>query len=194
MEFFQILGDMSGLDDAIRFIFLVVFLTLLVTHIIVNLGLCFTFKKAGKSGVAAFVPIYNTYILCQITGVNTYWVPIYYCTLFIPVLSFIVTVYFRILLSFSAAKSFDKSEIWGVGLLLAGPIFYLILGLGGSRYLGPKPMNDVIFKGNRKENYNSNEYQYGTIQQSGACHYCTSCGTEVIQGNQYCHNCGKRIL
>lgn len=192
MEFFQILGDLSGLESAFRFLLIFLLVIVLIVHVIINLGLCFTFKKAGKSGLAAFVPIYNTYISCQMTGINSYWVIIYYGMMCIPVLNLIVSIYFRILLSFSVAKSFGKSNMWGIGLFLFSPVFYLIIGLGSSSYLGPTPMNDIIFNKKNTE-YNSNEYQYGTIN-SNVGSYCTNCSTEVVQGNQYCHNCGKRIF
>ena len=31
------------------------------------------FEKAGEEGWKAIIPVYNTYILCQITGTNPYW-------------------------------------------------------------------------------------------------------------------------
>ena len=44
MEFFQILGDMSGLDDAIRFIFTVIFQSVYVL----------------KAGAIVIAPAFNT--------------------------------------------------------------------------------------------------------------------------------------
>lgn len=50
--------------------------------------------------------------------------------LFIPFVNFVIVVIVIIRL----AKVFGKGVGFGVGLLLLGPIFYMILGFGSARY------------------------------------------------------------
>ncbi len=87
------------------------------------------FTKAGQPGWAAIVPIYNVIVLLKIVGRPTWWVVL----LLIPLVNFVV----GILLCIDLAKSFGQGTGFGIGLLLLAPIFYLILGFGGARYVGP---------------------------------------------------------
>jgi hypothetical protein len=87
------------------------------------------FTKAGQPGWAAIVPIYNLIVLMKIVGRPTWWVVLF----FIPLVNFVVAI----LLCIDLAKSFGQGTGFGIGLLLLAPIFYLILGFGGARYVGP---------------------------------------------------------
>lgn len=87
------------------------------------------FTKAGQPGWAAIVPIYNLIVLMKIVGRPTWWVVLF----FIPLVNFVV----GILLCIDLARSFGQGTGFGIGLLLLAPIFYLILGFGSARYLGP---------------------------------------------------------
>ncbi|MCL4795888.1 MAG: hypothetical protein KJZ84_15110 [Bryobacteraceae bacterium] len=87
------------------------------------------FAKAGQPGWAAIVPIYNVIVLMKIVGRPTWWVVLF----FIPLVNFVVAI----LVCMDLAKSFGQGAGFGIGLLLLAPIFYLILGFGGARYVGP---------------------------------------------------------
>lgn len=88
------------------------------------------FTKAGKPGWAAIVPIYNYIILMEIIGRPTWWVVLF----FVPLVQVIVMV----ITAIDLAKSFGKSEVFGVvGLVLFSLIGYLMLGFGDAKYVGP---------------------------------------------------------
>lgn len=87
------------------------------------------FAKAGKPGWAAIVPVYNLIVMMEIAGKPTWWVFLY----FIP----IANLFAVILTSLSIAKSFGKSEGFGIGLAFLAPIFWPILGFGSAQYIGP---------------------------------------------------------
>lgn len=63
-----------------------------------------------------------------------------------------VSLYFTILLKVSLARAFKKSDGFAIGLILLGPIFYLILGFGKDEYVGKNPMKDLLF-----DNINKNK-------------------------------------
>lgn len=67
---------------------------ILITYILSVVGLWKMFQKAGKPGWPSLIPIYNTYILCEITGVSPWWLVISFgagfITAFIPFLGFLV--------------------------------------------------------------------------------------------------------
>jgi len=88
------------------------------------------FTKAGQDGWKALIPIYNLYILLQIVGLPSY----YLLLALIP----IVNLYVGIMVAINLAKSFGKSEGWGIGLLfILTVIGYPILGFGPDKYIGP---------------------------------------------------------
>ena len=88
------------------------------------------FVKAGKPGWAAIVPIYNLIVLLQIAGKPLWW----FILFLIPVVNLIAAI----LVGIAVAKNFGKSDAFGIGLGLLGPIFYPILGFGDAQYQGAK--------------------------------------------------------
>ena len=86
------------------------------------------FTKAGKPGWASIVPIYNLYVLFEITGMNG-WM---FLLLLVPIANIVVSI----MLYIKLAKSFGKGVGFGIGLLLLNTIFTLILGFGSAEYVG----------------------------------------------------------
>ena len=111
------------------------------------------FKKMGLEGWKGLIPTVNTYLQMEKTGVSQKWLLVLTFGSFIaiiPILGWlalaVAAVYFWILLNVSLAKSFGKESGFAVGLCLLPVVFYPILALGSSNYIGPRPMNDIIFK------------------------------------------------
>jgi len=94
--------------------------------ILTIVGLWMVFKKAGKPGWAAIIPIYNILVALELIGRPWWWLIV----LIIPV----ANIFAIFLLSFELAKRFGHSQLFGVGLVLLAPIFYLILGFDSSTY------------------------------------------------------------
>ena len=190
---------MNGL--AAGLICLIIFLVIICIAIGV-LKIIGTWKiltKANKPGWGALIPFYNSYLLCQITGVNPWWILIVFLgsfLSFIPIigslLSVAVSIYFVILLNVSLARSFGKEDGYAVGLILLSPIFYLILGCGKDEYIEPKPMNDIIFKDNNTNNTAEKTETKKTTTKKEA-KYCSNCGKPVEKNTKFCANCGKEI-
>ena len=110
-------------------------------------------EKGNKPGWGALIPFYNTYLLCDMTGVNPWWILI---TALSPMLSFIpiigslaslaASIYFSILLYVGLARSFKKEDAYAIGLILLPIIFLPILAFGKeNKYVGKNPMKDIIF-------------------------------------------------
>ena len=153
-----------------------------------------TYKKASKKGWEAFIPIYNTYVGCEICGISTYWILILVLIHFIVIpFPFLATItglarlYFKVIFSISMARSFGKSDAFAVGLFFCEPIFYLILAFDNSTYLGPKPVDDPIIKILGVKN---NDNSTGT---GSSLKYCSNCGSPVKEESNYCSKCGNKI-
>ena len=192
----------GGLVGAMLVFVVVVLIVCIVFAILQIIGTWKTLEKANKPGWGALIPFYNQYLLCEITGVNPWWILIVFCAgllSFIPVigalLSFAASIYFTILLNVSLARSFGKEDSFAVGLILLAPIFYFILGTKDNKYVGAKPMDDVVFskikqKSNNNTNTNNNTKTNST---SDDVKYCSSCGAQITMDTKYCPSCGKEV-
>ncbi len=85
------------------------------------------FKKAGKQGWAALIPIYNLIVLLEIVEKPSWW----FILLLIPFVNVIFAIWITNLLS----KKFGKDESFTAGLVLLPIIFYPLLGLSKAEYI-----------------------------------------------------------
>ena len=185
----------------------------LVVYILQVIGMWKVFKKSGEEGWKAIIPIYNTYTMCKITGVNPWWVLIVVIAsglsgafgdsdlnTIVSLLSSVVTIYFSVLLYVSLARAFGKSDGFAVGLILLNPIFLLILGCGSSQFIEKKPMHDLLFdninKNKNTENTNPVNNQKSSTEANpapAAAAHCPNCGAEVENGVEFCKSCGSKV-
>lgn len=87
------------------------------------------FRKAGRPGWAALVPGYNVYVLVVgVARLSWFW--------FLLVLVPGVQIIAALLVNVEVARRFGRSEAFGLGLCLLGPVFYPVLGFGKARYQG----------------------------------------------------------
>ena len=84
------------------------------------------FKKAGKDGWKALIPVYNAYTLLQILNME----PMLCFLTLIPGANFML----GIVMSVKLAKSFGKGTGFAIGLILLEPIFEMILAFGDAKY------------------------------------------------------------
>lgn len=96
--------------------------------VIMIVSLWIIFKKAGKPGWAAIIPLYNAYMLYDISFGNG----LFFLTSLIPV----VNIVFLFILNYKLAKSFDKGIGYFLGLTFLSFIFYPLLAFSKSEYIG----------------------------------------------------------
>ena len=111
-------------------ILLVIWFFSLICAVIKIVGLWKVFKKAGRGGWEAIIPIYSDWELYEITGYQG-WLSL---LVLIPIFGGIVRFVFQILAKIRLAKSFGKSDGFAVGLILLEVVFYPILGFDKSKY------------------------------------------------------------
>ncbi|HEY3789942.1 MAG TPA: DUF5684 domain-containing protein [Urbifossiella sp.] len=91
------------------------------------LGWIPVFRKAGRPGWTALVPLYNIYVMVvHVARLSRLW--------FLLVLIPPVQIIAAFLVNVEVAKRFGRSESYGLGLLLLGFVFYPVLGFGKARY------------------------------------------------------------
>lgn len=225
MALYEILDGFAayeGLEDMIL-IFLIIFsvisILILVFYLLGVIGKWRVFSKAGIAGWKSVIPVYNTYLFCQICGLNTMWVWIILgsaiVSVVVPPLAAIyslVTIYFLILQTVSLSKSFGKSDAFAIGLIFAAPIFYLILGCGKSTYQGAIPMQDFVLEllgiNEKKVSVESTkaavkqdvvtesksvENVSNSVSNNFEKKFCSSCGAGLEEGASFCAHCGHKI-
>lgn len=117
----------ADVNIAVMLVGLVLYLGLIVFAILTMWKM---YRKAGKPGWAAIVPIYNYVVLLEIVGRPLWWIIL----TFIP----IVNIYVSLVVALDLAKSFGRSTAFGVGNFLVPFITYPILAFSKrTQYAGP---------------------------------------------------------
>lgn len=159
------------------------------------------FKKAGKNGWEAIIPIYNIVVLLEITNLPMWYIAL----LFIPVGNVIA----MFLIYIELAKKFGQSAGFGVGLVLLNPIFMAILAFGKNYvYQSQAVMNNTQVY-NAQQNYNQpmnnvqpqvNNQPVSPVDPIGSTesigqqsNNCSSCGAPINAGDKFCMNCGNQL-
>ena len=127
-------------------IFIIVLLLFAVVAAIVTLvGQWKMFKKAGKEGYIALIPVYSSIVEMQMAGLPlTYWFINYGTILFscIPLIGGFIGMIFAYVFLFikniNLAKSFGKGAGFGVLMVFFPYVVYPILGFGKTEYIGPQ--------------------------------------------------------
>ena len=122
----QLTGAQAGGLAAFSGIMSIVYLALLVVMIVAYWKI---FTKAGEEGWKCLIPIYNIIVLLKIVGRPWWWLIL----MLIPFVNFIVLI----IVMNDLSKSFGHGLGFTLGLIFLSFIFYLILGFGGSKYVGP---------------------------------------------------------
>ena len=145
----QLFGDVFDHFFVLSLISIIVIAELIVINMI---GLRKMFIKAKKPSWAAYIPIYREWVICEMGGINTYWVIFALIGVFLisqipivgKILAVIILIYYKILSSMGISKSFGKNKSFTVGLVFVPTLYYMILGYGPSEYKGPKPVKDKV--------------------------------------------------
>lgn len=106
----------------------IVYIPVLIVCILCIVANWKLFKKAGKPGWAAIIPLYNLYVMYSIIYGNGWR----FLLLIIP----FVNIFIGIKAYFDLAHVYGKSIAFGIGLAFFSPIFICILGFGNAKYLG----------------------------------------------------------
>lgn len=160
------------------------------------------YKKAGKNGWEAIIPIYNIIVLLEITNL-----PMWYIVLFLIPIGNIVALF---LIYIELAKKFGQSTGFGIGLVFLNPIFMAILAFGKKYvYQGGVQMNNGQVY-NQQPNYNQPVYNQQPnynqqmnnqqpimnnqlIQPQPVQNNCSKCGSPVNPGDKFCMSCGNQL-
>jgi hypothetical protein len=128
----------AGVAAALMAFFAAFALVFVVIGLVTLVGMWKVFAKAGQPGWAVLIPVYNFIVLLRIAGLPWYWVftPL---IILIPILGAIAYLAWVVWVHHRISTRFGQGVGFTIGLTLLGPIFWLILGFGSSKYLGEQP-------------------------------------------------------
>lgn len=109
-------------------LYLILAVAALIMNILVIVGCWKVFSKAGQHGWATFIPIYRDIVFYRITWGSGWYVLLS----LIPCAGWII----NLISAHKLSKAFGHGFGYTLGLWFFPGIFYLILGLGNSRYRG----------------------------------------------------------
>lgn len=102
------------------------------------------FKKAGKEGYIALIPVYNTITEMRMAGMPLYYWFINYSAV-VPFIGWIGTVVFLFWKNIELAKAFGKGAGTGVLLTFFPYVMYPIIGLSSNyEYVGPNGEKEAV--------------------------------------------------
>lgn len=180
---------------------LIVFFVLIALAFVVFYEICLwkLFKKAGKKGWEAIVPIYNTYVLIEIAGLNWWYFLIAISGSIITLIglesiSWITTIAgyaVNFFVFYNLAKKMHKEPIPTaiLGTLFSG-IMVPILGLSKNYVydssVAVSPNGPI---GDNKTAPNS----AGSNSTAAPERFCLGCGQKLNPNTAFCENCGKKV-
>ena len=102
------------------------------------------FKKAGKEGYIALIPVYSTITEMKMAGMPLYYWFINYCAI-IPWIGSIGVIVFLFWKNIELAKAFGKGAGTGVLLTFFPYVMYPIIGLNSNyEYVGPNGEKEAV--------------------------------------------------
>lgn len=191
---------LSGIIGIAVIVFLL-FLPLIILEII---ALWKLFKKAGKPGWASIVPIYNSWVLIEIAGLNWWWFLLSISTSIVTLLEIdaltSIAAIASIICSFNCyyniSKKFNKDTTFSVFAGIFNFIFVLILGLSKKEAYDNNvivSLNGIFGQPEAKNNSNNNnnfDVQNNTQFNNENVSFCGNCGTKLNENTKFCPNCG----
>lgn len=90
------------------------------------------FKKAGKPGWAAIIPVYNIIVSYQIVGLSPWLLLLF----LVPFVNFVAAIVLSIMYAGRLAKAFGKGTGFAFGLFFLNVIFLPILAFSDAEYKG----------------------------------------------------------
>ena len=159
-------GAAVGVATGFLIFYWIFYLAILVFEIVCMWKI---FKKAGKNGWEAIIPIYNIIVLLEITELPMWYIALF----FVP----FANIYALFKINIELAHKFGKSTGFGVGLVFLSVIFDAILAFS----------KDCVYNGST-----SSQPAVGSAPSSGSA-FCPNCGNALDGNSEFCANCGTKV-
>lgn len=172
-------GLLAGAAVGFLIFFLIIVFLFIAVYVV---SLWKVFKKAGKNGWEAIIPVYNSYVLFEISGYPGWYVFLG----FIPFAGAVILLVFQIMAYMSLAKKFGKSDVFGVLTVFFPIICFPILAFGSSTY-------DSSLGENKIASQLIDNTQTDTTNEDKNFKFCPNCGKKANEDADVCSECGTNF-
>ena len=170
--------------------------TSFITYFFCMIMFMWIFKKAEKPMWAPLVPLYNIFVLFEITGLN----PFLLFLLLVPFLNIVIAFLILFVLPVRLSRSFGHSILFGLGLIFFPVIFSAILAFSSCTYIGPDGKEKKSFfeeENEKKEDKVKTKEVPANVKVSTNTKLekkkCPHCGVQLESGAKKCFLCGKAL-
>lgn len=148
--------SLDGLIAVLGAFFIVLLIIGIAATVLTLVGQWKMFKKAGKEGYIALIPVYNVIVEMQLGGMPIYWFFLNYCA-FIPLIGWIGPLVLLFWKDIKLAQAFGKGAGTGVLLAFFPYVMYPVLGFGKAQYVGAQTQTKVAVETLSTDNSNANK-------------------------------------
>ncbi len=157
------------------------------------------FKKCGREGWEGIIPLYNVWVLVDITGMVWWTFLIILFGSLIPGIGSLVVLFANFCVNYNLAIKMGKEPIgYAFGLTFIPVVFIPILAFGDATFVDRKVNKYGVIpedKVNSTVSGNSNadtKQDAGETKSTKKSKFCTNCGAEIT-GGKFCSKCGHEI-
>lgn len=186
---------------------LIIIIPILVVFIIAK---CKMYKKAGKNGWEAIVPIYSDWVYTEIAGVEWWW----FVALIITNLGIfnvntngggsyininfgtLIGLFGAFVCNYNISKKLHKDVGFAVLMTLFPFVMVPLIGFSGSYSFdnSVKVTKNGPFDANKENNNVAIEKQEEDVTNKDKdVKFCTKCGNKLDKDSKFCPKCGKEI-
>ena len=208
------MDSFNGLDATFAFlggfliVFIIIFIALSIFLIVANVKV---FQKAGKQGWEAIIPIYNSWVLVEIAGLDWWWFLIVCASSLASIISedlayigLLASLFGGFVVNYNLSKKLHKDTGFAVLMTLV-PIIAIPMIAFGKEYQFDHsvevskngPFGGETSKGNNSNNSNnSNKTETKSTKDDETNNdiaYCPNCGAKIEKGTKFCGKCGKGL-
>lgn len=180
-------------------ILVIILLAVLVLYIVGRWNL---FKKAGKNGWEAIIPLYADWIYVEISGLNWWWFLLviasticsFLNTNSLEYIASIASLFGLFVCNYNIAKKMHQNVSLAILMTLFPIIVIPLLGFSKKyTYDQNVPVSkNGPFANNSNTNSTTDSQNNTTTSQNGVS-YCPNCGNQINQNERFCSKCGKEI-
>ena len=149
-------AGLDGIIAALGAFFVILLIFCIAAAILTLVRQWKMFKKAGKEGYIALIPVYNVIVEMQLGGMPIYWFFLNYCA-FIPLVGWIAPLVLAFWKNIKLAQAFGKGAGTGVLLTFFPFVMYPVLGLGNAKYVGPQTQTRITVETVPTDNSNTDK-------------------------------------
>lgn len=194
------MGALFGALGGLIIFFLLILVAVSIFEIIATWKF---FQKCGKNGWEAIIPIYNSWIKVEISGLNWWWFLLLIFSVIVQlsgsddykILISIIPLFANFVCNYNLAKKFHQDTGFAILMTLFSWVIIPIMAFSNKYQYDDSVIvskNGIFKDDNYVDNsFNNNMNTSANENNNFSGSYCVNCGTKLNENDKFCPNCGK---